>query len=416
MRVTIADKVGSAFTRLLWQVLEHKATYYFLKGGRGSLKSSFVSIAIVLLMLRDEDYNVLVYMRDAVDLRDSVYEQMQWSIELLGLADRFEFSVSPMRIVYRKTGQRIAFRGADRRGHGKKSKGTKLARGYYAVVWFEEADMFESWAQLQTILQSLFRGADQFWCFLTYNPPESANAWINKEVLRDVPDRIVHTSSYTQAPREWLGEQFIADAEVMRLVNPTKYAHDYEGAVTGTGAEVFHNVEVRELTEEEREYVEAAPKRYGVDWGLVHPWVLTVSVYDPNRLTLYIIESHERYGVPNNQDTAAVVKAALERYGEPYAEVWCDRAEIKSIHDYVSLGITARPAPKGSGSVSQGVKWLAGRARIVIVPSAERAREDFTTYEYKSSGGHLTGTLQDVGDDAIDAVRYAHHDHIRRTI
>ena len=46
-------------------------------------------------------------------LKDSVYAQMKWCINMLGLNDKFECTKSPLEIKYRKTGQIIYFRGLD---------------------------------------------------------------------------------------------------------------------------------------------------------------------------------------------------------------------------------------------------------------------------------------------------------------
>ena len=37
----------------------------------------------------------------------------------------------------------------------------------------------------------------------------------------------------------------------MKKINPEKYNHDYLGEVTGTGGEVFTNLLIREITNEE---------------------------------------------------------------------------------------------------------------------------------------------------------------------
>ena len=49
---------------------------YFLKGGRGSTKSSFISISIVLGIMQDDCANAIIYRRVANTIKDSVYEQM----------------------------------------------------------------------------------------------------------------------------------------------------------------------------------------------------------------------------------------------------------------------------------------------------------------------------------------------------
>ena len=59
-------------------------THYWLKGGRGSTKSSFISVEIILGMMQDAAANALVLRKVAVNLKDSVYEQLLWAIEASG--------------------------------------------------------------------------------------------------------------------------------------------------------------------------------------------------------------------------------------------------------------------------------------------------------------------------------------------
>lgn len=72
-----------------------------------------------------------------------------------------------MEITYVPTGQKITFRGAD---DPLKFKGVKFPTGYAAVVWLEELDQFDGTEAVGSILNSLRRGGDDFWCFYSYKP------------------------------------------------------------------------------------------------------------------------------------------------------------------------------------------------------------------------------------------------------
>lgn len=94
-------------------IREHAYTEYTFPGGRGSCKSSFISEEIPLLMKRCPDMNCLVLRKYGNTLKDSVYNQLIWAIEKLGLSSEFRATVSPMQIIYKPTGQTIYFRGLD---------------------------------------------------------------------------------------------------------------------------------------------------------------------------------------------------------------------------------------------------------------------------------------------------------------
>ena len=111
--VYIEDLLAPNYDALLEDVLAHKHSQYMLKGGRGSLKSSFTGFVIPLIMLEHPDVNALILRKTAKTLRDSVFGQMQFAIDKLGLSDEFTCRVSPMQIKREKTGQVILFRGLD---------------------------------------------------------------------------------------------------------------------------------------------------------------------------------------------------------------------------------------------------------------------------------------------------------------
>ena len=50
--VYIEDVIAPNYDELLDDVLDHRHSQYLLKGGRGSLKSSFIGFAIPLIMVQ----------------------------------------------------------------------------------------------------------------------------------------------------------------------------------------------------------------------------------------------------------------------------------------------------------------------------------------------------------------------------
>ena len=69
-----------------------------------------------------------------------------------------------------------------------------------------------------------------------------------------------------QAPPEWLGEQFLTEAERLKETDERAYQHEYLGIPVGTGGNVFDRLELREITNAE---VASFDKLYqGVDWGI----------------------------------------------------------------------------------------------------------------------------------------------------
>lgn len=264
---TVSDFVIPRFHDVLGDVMAHGHTHYWLHGGRGSTKSSFISICLVLLVVAFPQTNVVVVRRFGNTLRDSVYQQVLWAIGVLGLEGVFRAKVSPMEIVYVPTGQRIVFRGAD---DPLKLKGVKFTHGYCAAVWFEELDQFDGIEAVRSILNSLRRGGDKFWIFYSYNPPKTMWSWVNMECVerRRRADTLVRRSSYLdvmESRPEWIGQPFIDEAEYLRDVNERAWRWEYLGEVTGSGGAVFDNVRDERITDGRIRGLERV--RNGVDWG-----------------------------------------------------------------------------------------------------------------------------------------------------
>lgn len=404
-RIKLTDVIAPPFYDLHRDIAAGNHTYYKLGGGRGSTKSSFVGVEIILGMMRDaqegKHTNAVAFRRYKENLHDSVFEQLLWAIDKLGVSHLWKETVSPLRLTYIPTGQVILFRGADK---VKKAKSIKVSKGYIKYLWFEELDEFEGPEKIRSVQQSVVRGGEQFTVFYTYNPPKSQRNWVNNPTNWDRDDLVSHHSTYLVVPREWLGNQFLMDAEHLKETNPDAYAHEYMGEVTGNGAEVFDNIQGRRITDDE---IKGFDRIYnGVDWGFYpDPWAFNQMHYDAARRTLYIFGELTRYRA-GNRETAD----ALRKYGLTGADpITADSAEPKSVQDYKSYGFLCRGAYKGPGSVDYSHKWLQALTKIVIDPvRCPDTYKEFTEYEYeRAPDGEITSGYPDANNHHIDAVRYA---------
>ena len=130
-------------------------------------------------------------------------------------------------------------------------------------------------------------------------------------------------------PRAWLGEPFLLEAEHLRLVNPQAYAREYLGEVTGTGGEVFSNVTLRTISEEEIGRFDHI--RRGLDWGYAaDPLAYNVCHYDPVRRRLYLFRELHRAGLTNRrtallhpEDQLRRLRDSLELSQILFHRMWC---------------------------------------------------------------------------------------------
>lgn len=398
----LSELISPAFAESHRAVKAGTVTELVEKGGRGGAKSSFISIEVVLLLLKRPECHAVVMRKVGNTLRSSVYAQICWAIASLGLAGKFKCTVSPMECTYLPTGQKILFFGLDDPG---KLKSIKVPFGYIGIAWFEELDQFDGPEQVRNVEQSLFRGGPFSFCFKSFNPPAMARSWANRYALEVKPGKLVHHSTYLTTPAEWLGPRFLADAEHLMATNETAYRHEYLGEVVGSGTSVFDNLRLSPLSDQAIKAFDRTA--HGVDWGWYpDPWAYNAVHYDAARRTLYIYDEMTRLRTPN-RETAALL---LARGIGPGDRLTADSAELKSCEDYRAAGLPCRAAVKGPGSVERGLKWMQSLAAIVIDPERcpDTARE-FSEYEYerdKRTGDVLPG-YPDVNNHHIDAVRYA---------
>lgn len=416
--IDIVDCIAACYMPIHKEVQDGAHTIFHLPGGRGSAKSSFVSLEIVDGIMNDPTANGIVFRRYANTLRESVFSQIAWAIDALGVAHLWRGSVSPMVYTYIPTGQQIFFRGLD---DASKLKSIKPRNGTFKYVWFEEFSELNGGNQVRNVLQSVVRGGNDFRIFNSFNPPLSVNSWANKYIL--IPDEraVVFRTDYTMIPAEWLGEAFILEAERLREINEQAFRHEYLGEAVGSGGEVFPNVEAREITDAEIEQMQYF--YCGVDWGFsVDPFAFIRCSYDRRTQTVYILDEIVKRGCSNTEiadmikakgyDKAAPAENYYSVFGnEVYRErqlVICDSAEPKSVADLRKQDIKAKECKKYPGSVNYGIRWLQSKHIIIDPRRTPHAFKEFTEYEYEQTrDGEFLASVPDKDNHCIDSLRYA---------
>lgn len=406
--------IGKSFVDLHRDIVNHTHDEIWEKGGRGSLKTSHVALEIVAGVSSHKGRNALCMRNRTNKLRTSVYAEIKKAARRLGVFDEFGWGKSPLQAIHKPTGNVIYFFGADNvNPEDSPLKGLSVEEGYIAYLWFEEASQFPGYPYVRNVKQTVLRGGGEepTWTFLSYNPPMSVNAWVNKEAREPQDGRIVHSSNYLDAPKEWLGDVFFSVANALKERNEKAYRHEYGGEPVGTGANVIDPeiIEVRTITDEERQSLDNIS--HGVDAGSVHPWVHERVALDVDTMTLYVLDEDSATGSDaHDTKTAPLLADRLEQFDEINYDLWCDSAARGMILYYQGQGLNARKAFKqGVNSPTERIRWFNRLTRIVIDPeTAPLAAEQFPAMEYViTPAGDITETLPKVNDDAIDAVGYA---------
>jgi PBSX family phage terminase large subunit len=401
--VRLTQAIAPSFYDIHWDIQDGEHTHYWFAGGRGSTKSSFIAVELILGIMADPSANAIVLRKVKDTIKGSVDEQLEWAIDILGVEDYWHKSLSPIGFTYKPTGQSIRFKGADK---PKKIKGSKYAKGYCKFIWYEELDEFNGMEEIRMINQSLMRGGKKFTVFYSYNPPKSANSWVNTEIRLTRDDRLTHHSTYLTVPKEWLGDQFIVEAEHLKATKPTSYEHEYLGNVTGTGGEVFDNVQIRKISNEE--IADFYNIRRGLDYGYaIDPVSYNVMHYDRKYKRLYIFFEIYKVGMSNY-----MLNQEIEKENKDNEQIIAESAEPKSNHELRQYGRKIRAVKKGPDSIEYGIKFLQSLEAIIIDDHRcpETARE-FLTYELdKDVNGNFKAGYPDKNNHSIDATRYALND------
>lgn len=401
--VNLTDVIAPSFYNVHWDIQDGKHTYYDLYGGRGSCKSSFVSVEIVLGMMQDETNgeftNAAAYRKVKDTCRSSVFEQIEWAIDALGVSDLWESSVSPMQHTYKPTGQKILYRGLDK---AKKSKSVKVSKGYIKYLWFEELDEFAGIKEIRTVQQSILRGGPKFVVFKTFNPPISINNWANKYVAEAREDSYRHKSNYTTVPAEWLGPQFYVDADYLKATNERAYKHEYLGIPVGLGTNIFELLEIRTITDEE---ISRQEKIYqGQDWGYYpDPKAFVRCAYMPASQKILCIDELGGQKIRNTAMAKLITGKGYNDYS-----ISCGADEIESILDFRDAGLVANKTNVYPGSRKYSYEWLQCRTLVIDPARTPRLYEEVISYEHEvDENGEIKADYPDGNDHFIDALRYA---------
>ena len=401
--INLNEIIAPAFYNAFWDILDGKHTYYDLYGGRGSTKSSFVGGMIPFQMMQDAENgvmsNAVIFRKVGNTLRESVYEQIAWGIDALGASDLWDDSLSPMQYVYKPTGQKIIFRGLDK---AKKTKSIKVKKGYFKYLWFEELDEFAGIEEIRTVQQSVLRGGSKFEVFKIFNPPISRSNWANVYVGEPRADSYRHKSDYRSVPVEWLGQQFIDDAEHLKKTNQRAYDHEYLGLPVGLGTNIFELLEIREITDEEIQSFQSIYQ--GQDWGWYpDPKAFLRVAYVPNQEKVFLLDELGGCKIRNSEMASQIKAKGYDDYS-----ISCGVDEEESIIDFRDAGLPARRAIVTPGSRKYTFEWLQCRTLVIDPARTPRAYKEIINYEHEvDSNGEVIADYPDGNDHWIDSLRYA---------
>ncbi|MBU8768294.1 PBSX family phage terminase large subunit [Cytobacillus oceanisediminis] len=221
------------------------------KGGRSSMKSSVISLKLVVDFLEDDLGNVVCLRKVGKYLSTSSYEQIKWAIYMLGVEDEFYFGKSPLIIRHKATNTAFYFYGVD---DPMKIKSAKIAKGYVMALWFEEAAEFAGVEDIDIVEDTFIRQeieGKEVKVYFSYNPPRNPYSWINEwlDTKAGDPDYFIHNSTYLDDKKGFLSEQMIRKIEKYKENDEDYWRWMYAGEVIGLGDMVYNMDHFHEIDE-----------------------------------------------------------------------------------------------------------------------------------------------------------------------
>ena len=236
--IDIKDIIAPHFYR----TFNSKKPHQIYKGGRGSTKTSMLSLKIDEFNLEYTNCNAIIIKRYQNTIRNSVFKEIKRALKRLGLNEGIDYkaTVSPFQIHINQTNNDIYFAGGD---DYEKVKGFIDENSPIKMVWFEELTEFDDPDQIDQIIATFSRGNDDWFITMySYNPPKNRFHWVNlwAEKMAQRDDVIVHHSDYRTVPVKWLGQAFIDEAERLKKYDEKRYRWIYLGEVIGIEGLIYN--------------------------------------------------------------------------------------------------------------------------------------------------------------------------------
>ena len=398
--------VGKGYAKL-WNF---EGRYVACKGSRASKKSKTVALWIISHLIEYPEANAIYIRKTERTLKDSCYSDCKWAIHRLGLDRWFNCRLSPLEIEYKKTGQRILFRGCD---DPLKLTSISVPKGSLCWAVFEEAYEINSEETFDMIDESI-RGEvpDGYFkrIFILLNP-WSEKHWIKRRFF-DTPDtdnKLSMTTNYLC--NEWLTPDDLRIFEEMKVRNPRRYAVAGLGGWGVVDNLVYENWKEELFDHKSEEWQKEHPNvisAFGLDFGYTNdPSALFCGLLDLENKRLFVFDEMYEKSMSNKK-----IADRITDMGYSKERITADSAEPKSIDELKGLGLRVKGAAKGKDSVANGIQWIQD-LEIIIHPRCVNFLTEISNYTWDKDkfDNKLNRPIDDF-NHLMDAMRYGLEKHI----
>jgi len=381
-------------SKSFYPLLEEKARYLILCGGRGSGKSEFAARKIFYRCMKEGGHRYLVLRKVRKTIQESCVKVVRTVlaennvIHDYNKTDRTITFVNPSGKL-----NEILFDGLDER---EKIKSYKAATS----IWMEELTEFtkDDFMEIDLILREPTPYYKQI--IASFNPDEARAPWIKEKFFdKKQLDSFVHPSTVLDNPIKEIREQYLA---VLEELDDETYRDIYLYGKWAFAKGQIYNWDVVKLPD-----INFDENFYGLDFGYsVDPAALVLVRRKAN--DFWVEEVIYETGL-TNQDLAREMrdKKIFEK-----KEIYADSAEPKSIEEIRREGFNIKPCEKGADSVRAGIDYLKSM-NIHIVDGSENIIKERSKYKWKiDTSGKTMNEPVKFDDHTMDAIRYAIYTHM----
>ena len=396
-RISLKEVVGGGYGEF-WK---SKKRYRVVKGSRASKKSKTTALYFITKLMQYSEANLVVIRKVYRTLKDSCFSDLKWAIHKLGVDDHWTYTLSPLEMTYKPTGQKILFRGLD---DPLKITSLSVDKGFLCWAWIEEAYEITDETAFNMLDESI-RGqvAEGLWkqITITFNPWNEKH-WLKRRFFdADDDDILAITTNYLC--NEFLDESDKKVFETMKKNNPRRYqvaGLGNWGIVDGLIYENWHeeNFNIADIK------ASVSDSAFGLDFGYTNdPTALFCGLIDLTNKKIYVFDELYKKGLSNT-----AIYENINDMGYSKERITGDSAEPKSIDELKGLGLNRiKGAVKGKDSIMNGIQFIQN-FEIIIHPRCVNFITEISNYTWdKDKFGNTINKPIDDFNHLMDAMRYA---------
>ena len=388
-------------------LLTSNKRYYFLTGGRASLKSTTIHDFASRLTYK-KGHGVLVTRYTMASAEKSIIPEFESAVQLNGAYRDFKKSGNKYTNIH--TGSFILFSGI-KTSSGDQTANLKSLAGI--TTWIiDEGEDFQDEKTFDDIDDSIRGSVNQNRVIWVQNPSTKEHfiykRWIEKHVdyidieghqviVSKHPDvEPIHTTYHIAEKMGYLSKSFLNKVNQTKKDDPKRYYHKYLGGwLERAEGVVFNNWKFGEFNPH------LLQTSCGMDFGFsVDPDTLTEVAIDKKRKKIYLKEHIYQNGLKTN-DLARLI---LAKVGNKHIISEVDPRLVADLR-HRGVNITAHK----KGKIETGITIMLDY-EIIVEPNSHNIAKELNNHVYADKGSKL---YVDSFNHAIDGSRYNIEYHLR---